>query len=121
MKKEKCVLCGKETAIEKNTHIDLRPYYVEGAGQCCEKCWHKLNDSVYDKVKEAESEKEPEMNIAKEAILALYIVGLLLLLSGSIDNMSEPHSWLYFGGLLAYALLGYIVFRNSNFNLNNKA
>lgn len=121
MKTEKCVMCGKETAVEKDSDINFRPYYVEGGGQCCRECYNKVygKETIHDIC--TEPEKEPEMNIAKEAILALYIVGLLLLLSGSIDNMSEPHSWLYFGGLLAYALLGYIVFRNSNFKLNNKA
>ena len=120
MKTEICVLCGKDTHIDKNTPTDFRPYYVEGAGQCCRECYNKVygRETIHDICTEPEPKKP---NIAKEAILALYIVGLLLLLSGSIDNMSEPHSWLYFGAFVAYALLGYIIFRNSNLNLNNKA
>jgi recombinational DNA repair protein (RecF pathway) len=42
MEKDKCVLCGKETEYDKNTHIDFRDYYVEGAGQLCEECWERI-------------------------------------------------------------------------------
>ena len=42
--KEKCVSCGKETKYSKDTHIDLRNYYVEGAGQLCDDCGKKLYD-----------------------------------------------------------------------------
>lgn len=120
MKKEKCVMCKKELSIDKSTHTDFRPYYVEGGGQCCRECYNRTygKETIHDVCTEPEPKKK---NIAKEAILGLYIVGVVFLLGGSIDNMSEPHSWLYFGGLLAYALLGYIIFRNSNFKLNNKA
>lgn len=125
MKTEKCVMCGKETAIEKNTHIDFRPYYVEGAGQCCRECYNKIyeKETIHDVCTEPEKEpkKEPEMNIAKEAILGVYVFGVALFLCGMIDNLSEGYFWLYFGAFAAYALLGYIIFRNSNFKLNNKA
>jgi len=39
-----CVLCGEPSGEKKGTHIDLRSYYVEGAGQLCKKCY----DAVYD-------------------------------------------------------------------------
>jgi hypothetical protein len=32
---DKCVLCGKESPYLKNTHVDFRFGYVEGAGQGC--------------------------------------------------------------------------------------
>ena len=35
-----CVLCGVETVYKRNTHIDMRIGYVEGAGQLCPKCYH---------------------------------------------------------------------------------
>ena len=35
-----CVLCGVETAYKRNTHVDMRIGYVEGAGQLCPKCYH---------------------------------------------------------------------------------
>ena len=35
MPNEICILCGKETNVDMNTHIDHRYGYVEGAGQCC--------------------------------------------------------------------------------------
>jgi hypothetical protein len=39
MEKDSCVVCGKETEYTKDTHIDLREYYIEGAGQLCEECY----------------------------------------------------------------------------------
>jgi len=120
MKTEFCVLCGKNTHIDKNTPTDFRPYYVEGAGQCCRECYNKIygKETIHDVCTEPEPKKK---NIAKEAILALYIVGAMLLLCADIDKLSEPYFWAYFAGFAAYALLGYIIFRNSNFKLNNKA
>jgi len=34
-----CVSCGTETDYPKTMNINLRSYYVEGAGQLCKKCW----------------------------------------------------------------------------------
>lgn len=41
MSKETCIICGKETAVDKSTHIDFRVGYVEGAGQLCTECYLK--------------------------------------------------------------------------------
>jgi len=41
MPNEICIICGKQTTIDVNTHIDLRYGYVEGAGQCCKQCYDK--------------------------------------------------------------------------------
>lgn len=38
-KKDKCVMCGKETQYDENTPIKYREYYVEGAGQLCPLCF----------------------------------------------------------------------------------
>lgn len=38
---EECVICGKVTLCRKNVHIELRDFYIEGAGQCCEECYVK--------------------------------------------------------------------------------
>jgi hypothetical protein len=38
---EVCILCGKVTVYKKDTHIDFRNWYIEGAGQCCESCYVK--------------------------------------------------------------------------------
>lgn len=40
MSKEKCVICGVETPYDFETHIDLREFYIEGAGQLCRKCYN---------------------------------------------------------------------------------
>ncbi len=40
--KDFCVRCGKETEYDQNTPIMLRRYFVEGAGQLCEACFHIL-------------------------------------------------------------------------------
>lgn len=36
---DNCVLCGKQTQYQTNTHIDMRSGYVEGAGQLCTTCY----------------------------------------------------------------------------------
>lgn len=41
-KKDKCVICNKATPYEKQIHINHRKYYVECAGQLCEKCYFSL-------------------------------------------------------------------------------
>jgi len=43
--KDKCVACGKETVYNKNTHIDCREHYVEGAGQLCPDCWRRTYET----------------------------------------------------------------------------
>ena len=35
---ENCIVCGDETKIRVDTHIDLRHGYIEGSGQLCSKC-----------------------------------------------------------------------------------
>ena len=42
MQKEKCISCSDETEVDVNTHIDIRDYYVEGAGQLCKPCFNKI-------------------------------------------------------------------------------
>jgi len=42
--KDLCVICGKETPYDRETHIDKRLHYVEGAGQCCDECYNKTAD-----------------------------------------------------------------------------
>lgn len=37
--KDKCILCGVETAYDESTHIDMRVGYIEGAGQLCSQCY----------------------------------------------------------------------------------
>ncbi|MCK4647654.1 hypothetical protein KAT24_01855 [Candidatus Pacearchaeota archaeon] len=39
---EKCVLCDNETNVKVKTRIDMREYYVEGAGQLCPGCYIKI-------------------------------------------------------------------------------
>jgi hypothetical protein len=39
MAKDLCIMCGKETAYDFETHIDSRIGYIEGAGQLCHDCY----------------------------------------------------------------------------------
>jgi hypothetical protein len=39
---DKCVNCGEETEYPKNTNIDSRNHYAEGAGQLCVKCFNRI-------------------------------------------------------------------------------
>lgn len=41
-KTERCVVCYVDTSIPLDMHIDLRLYYVEGAGQLCKTCYDKV-------------------------------------------------------------------------------
>lgn len=41
-KYETCVCCHKKINISKNEEIELRPFYIEGAGQLCYDCYHEL-------------------------------------------------------------------------------
>lgn len=39
---ENCVLCGKQTYISVNVPITARQGYIEGVGQLCAECNHKI-------------------------------------------------------------------------------
>lgn len=39
---EKCVSCGVDTDIPISRNINLRPYYIEGAGQLCKECYKNI-------------------------------------------------------------------------------
>lgn len=40
--KEPCVSCGLNTHINKNTNVDHRMYYIDGAGQLCQECYTNI-------------------------------------------------------------------------------
>ena len=40
--KDKCVMCGAKTEYDKETHIDNRKNYIEGAGQMCQPCHQRI-------------------------------------------------------------------------------
>ena len=37
--KDSCVICQKETDVDKSTPVAERTLYVEGCGQVCWECW----------------------------------------------------------------------------------
>lgn len=39
---ETCVCCHKQLPISVDEPIDYRAFYVEGAGQLCYDCYHKI-------------------------------------------------------------------------------
>jgi NMD protein affecting ribosome stability and mRNA decay len=41
---EKCVSCGIDTKIPVSLNVEVRSYYVEGAGQLCRDCYKKTFD-----------------------------------------------------------------------------
>ena len=43
---EVCILCGKKTHILVETPIAARQGYVEGAGQLCQECHHKIKEKT---------------------------------------------------------------------------
>jgi hypothetical protein len=44
MPNEICVICGSETDIDINTHVDFRIGYVEGCGQLCRDCYTQSDE-----------------------------------------------------------------------------
>ena len=50
MPNEICILCGKETTVDINTHIDYRTGYIEGAGQLCTECYLKGDSSSREQI-----------------------------------------------------------------------
>ena len=41
MANELCIVCKSDTGVPDDIHVDQRPFYIEGAGQVCEKCYYK--------------------------------------------------------------------------------
>ena len=39
---EQCVFCHRRLDIPKDMDIELRPFYIEGAGQLCYDCYSEL-------------------------------------------------------------------------------
>ena len=56
--KDKFVNCKRETLYDKETHIDFRLGYVEGAGQLCLDCWEVIYGSKLKNEKEVKNENE---------------------------------------------------------------
>lgn len=50
MPNENCILCGKETTVDVNTHIDFRTGYIEGAGQLCMECYRNGSPSAREHI-----------------------------------------------------------------------
>jgi hypothetical protein len=46
MKKEICVMCGKETPYDVTTIVHLRNYYIEGSGQLCKECYEDVYKQI---------------------------------------------------------------------------
>ena len=42
LNKDRCVSCDTVTPYSSETNIVERNYYIEGAGQLCEKCYKKI-------------------------------------------------------------------------------
>ncbi len=40
-----CVICGERTNEPKDKNVSLRYYYIEGAGQLCQKCFFESNQN----------------------------------------------------------------------------
>ena len=45
-KKDKCVSCGLETRYDEFDHIDIRNFYIEGAGQLCCDCYDRIYNAM---------------------------------------------------------------------------
>ena len=69
MPNEICIICGKQTTIDVNTHIDMRYGYVEGAGQCCKQCYDRTYGQSNDYVSRVMRNRTTLITITAEDIL----------------------------------------------------
>jgi hypothetical protein len=69
MPNEICIICGKQTDINVNTHIDLRYGYVEGAGQCCKQCYDRTYGPYNDYITTVMRNRTTLITISAEDIL----------------------------------------------------
>ena len=69
MPNEICIICGNETNVDVNTHIDYRYGYVEGAGQCCRECYDKTNKTYDDYATKIMKNRTTLITISAEDIL----------------------------------------------------
>ncbi len=40
-KNDICIMCGKDTGVPTDLHVDFRDNYIDGSGQLCNKCAKK--------------------------------------------------------------------------------
>ena len=69
MPNEICILCGKETNVDINTHIDYRYGYVEGAGQCCKECYERTTGTQEDYITKTMRNRTTLITVSAEDIL----------------------------------------------------
>ena len=55
--KDKCINCKRETLYHRDTHIDYRLGYVEGAGQLCLDCYDVIYNSKWNRNREEKINK----------------------------------------------------------------
>jgi hypothetical protein len=70
MPNEICIVCGKETDIDINTHIDYRYGYTEGAGQSCKECYDRVNNNQDDYITRVMKNRTTLITISAEDILS---------------------------------------------------
>lgn len=42
---ETCVVCKKETKVNRNTPVDLRFHYIDGVGELCADCHYSIRNT----------------------------------------------------------------------------
>lgn len=72
MAKDLCIICGKESAYDFNTHIDYRVGYVEGAGQLCSNCYNQGTDRNHITVPEWVVKNTPNDSELGEKVRRMY-------------------------------------------------
>ena len=95
MTNEKCILCGNETTVDVNTHIDFRTGYIEGAGQLCTECYLKSNSEGREMITIPKSliENNPNDLILGGKVRKFYF-------ENYHDQPNNPNTWVcgYCGG-----------------------
>lgn len=75
MAKDLCILCGKETPYDFETHVDFRVGYIEGAGQLCIECFNKGDRSEQNRhiiIPESLIKENPNNYVLGEMVRKFY-------------------------------------------------
>ena len=75
MAKDVCVICGRESAYDFETHIDYRVGYVEGVGQLCGECYKNSNSETHISIPKSMIQNLPNDFELGEKVRSIYYNG----------------------------------------------
>lgn len=119
MGKDKCVLCGKETPYEKETHVDMRRGYYDGCGQTCPGGCEQDIDAVIEELLDNEVNEELKPGDGVEETIGIEgRTGYELFRYIPQDKPTTPPEWeinlfWFITGLVTSAIVVFIIYQLS--------